>query len=128
MATFTEFQKSFSVLQAAKTRGQLPDCKKMEKFIEVVTTSKPTWSEKDQGAFQKVVAEQMPELVFERFQNSLRKIAGLPPLTFEKVVKGNKALETELAQLRADIAELKAALARKGKAKKVKTEQPELPM
>ena len=123
MATFTEFKKSFSVLQAAKTRGELPDCKKMEKFIEVVTASKPTWSEEDQGAFTKIVAEQMPELVFERFQNRLRGIAGLTPITFEKVVKGKKDLEPELARLRADVDALKEAMARKRQTKKA---QPEL--
>ncbi len=126
MATFTEFKKSFSVLQAAKSRGQLPSCKKMEKFIELITKSKPTWSEEDQGAFQKIISEQMPEIVFERFQNRLRGIANLPQLTFEKVVKGKKKLEEELALLRADVAELKAAMARKGRGKK--TKQPELPM
>jgi hypothetical protein len=126
VATFTEFKKSFSVLQAAKTRDQLPSCKRMEKFINVITSSKPTWSAEDQGAFTKMVSEQMPELVFDRFQNRLRNIAGLTPITFEKVVKGKKCLEEELALLRADVEKLKEAMARKGKAKK--TKQPELPM
>ena len=132
MATFAKVNKSFQVLLVAKTRDQLPSCKKMEKFIQVITNSKPTWSEEDQGAFTKLVAEQMPPLLFERFQNSLRNIAGLPvasqkrPASFEEAVKGRKALEAELAQLRADIEALKEALARKGKAKQ--TKQPELPM
>ena len=123
MATFIEFQNSFSVLQAAKTRAQLPPCKMMDKFIEVVTASKPTWSEEDQGAFQKIVADQMPEQVFQRYQNDLRDIAGLPRLTFEKAVKGKRYLEEELARLRADVDALKAAMARKGRTKKA---QPEL--
>jgi len=126
VATFTEFKKSFSVLQSAKTRSDLPSCKDMDTFIEVITSSKPTWSEEDQGAFQKLIEKKMPRLVFERYQNDLRDIAGLPKLTFEKVVKGKKDLEEELALLRADVEKLKEAMARKGKAKK--TKQPELPM
>lgn len=133
MATFTEVKGSFQVLIGCKNRNQLPSCEKMEKFIEVITKSKPTWSEEDQGAFNKLVAEQMPPMIFERFQNNLRTIAGLPLLpktkkkiTWDEVVASNQQMKQELSLLRETVKELKAAMARKGKAKK--TNQPELPM
>lgn len=126
-ATFTQVQGSFQKLNGIKERASLPTCITMDKFLSVLTGAVPAWSAEDQGAFKKLVEEEMPPLLFVRYKNSLRGLVGLPPLkeetkgtkraSFEEVVKGQAALEKELENLRKDIANLKEALASKRKKK-----------
>ena len=99
----------------------------MDKFLSVLTGAVPAWSAEDQGAFKKLVEEQMPPLLFSRYKNALRCLVKLPPLkeetkkgarpSFEEVVKGQAKLKKELDNLRKDIATLKETLASKGKKK-----------
>lgn len=127
MATFTQVQASFQKLNGIKERSLLPTCPAMDKFLRVLTGSVPSWSAEDQGAFKKLLEEEMPQLLFVRYKNALRGLVKLPPLkeegkkvsrvSFEEVVKGQAALEKELENLRKDIASLREALASKGKKK-----------
>lgn len=113
---------SFQILNRAKVRTELPDCGKMERFIANLTRVVPAWSASDQAGFKDLVSGQMPRFLFARFKADLRRVAGLPEeatraSSFEEAVRGIKALEAEVATLRATIAEIKASLARKrGKA------------
>lgn len=127
-ATLSQVQGSFQKLNATTERALLPTCPTMDKFLAVLTGAVPAWSSEDQGAFKKLVEEEMPPLLFLRYKNSLRGLVGLPPLkeetkkgatraSFEEVVKGQAKLEKELETLRKDIATLKEALASKGKNK-----------
>ena len=121
-ATFTAVVSSFQKLNATTERALLPTCPTMDKFISVLTGAVPTWSAEDQAGFKKLVEEQMPPLLFVRYKNSLRGLVGLPPVkeikkasSFEEAVKGQAALEKELARLRKDLEDLKEALKPKRK-------------
>lgn len=127
-ATLSQVQGSFQKLNGIKERSLLPNCPTMDKFLAVLTGAVPAWSAEDQGAFKKLVEEEMPPLLFVRYKNSLRGLVGLPPLkeepkkgasraSFEEVVKGQQKLEKELETLRKDIASLREALASKRKKK-----------
>ena len=123
-ATLSQVQGSFQKLNGIKERNLLPTCVTMDKFLAVLTGAVPAWSAEDQGAFKKLVEEEMPPLLFVRYKNSLRGLVGLPPLkevkkvsSFEEAVKGQAALEAEVARLRADVETLKQALASKRKKK-----------
>lgn len=141
-ATLQKVQGSISTLAAVTKRSDMPTAKDMDKFLDILGVSLTVWTAEDKVSFKSSVealltadeARKSP-LIFERYNHDLRKLAGLPVpeakktkrvSSFEEAVKGMSKLEAELALLRADVAELKEAMARKGKAKK--TKQPELPM